>query len=156
MKAAIILILMSVLILSACNDDSPESASFKNKDTVRTTIQYAYNWAGHDYRTVTAIKIKSKDTFKYLVPIQDSVRNPTPVLDTVKLNGLPVVNAAGSIVTRSRYIPILDSAGKARFEIRWPELPKEFLIVDYNKDWEVIQAESDKQRDSVKSKKSSQ
>jgi hypothetical protein len=84
-------------------------------DTTFTTVHYAFNWTNHDYRTVTAIKIKSRDTVKYLVPIMDTVR----LMDTVKINGNPAV----------------DSSGKVKLELRWPELPKQYLIVDYGKSW---------------------
>lgn len=126
-------VVFAVLVLTmACG--KPKTAAITS-DTTLTTINYAYNWGQHDYRTVTSIRIKSKDTFKYLVPLQDTVRNPKPVLDTVRINGLPVVDSTGRVVTRARYLPVFDSVGKVKMEIRWPELPKEFLIQDYNKDW---------------------
>jgi hypothetical protein len=31
--------------------------------------------------------------------------------------------------------PAVDSSGKVKLELRWPELPKQYLIVDYGKSW---------------------
>jgi hypothetical protein len=127
-----VILILAVLIVS-CGRSS-KSKELKG-DTTFTTVHYAYNWANHDYRTVTAIKIKSKDTFKYLVPIQDTVRNLTPVVDTIRIKGMPVVDSLGNIALKRRYLPVMDSTGKVKLEIKWPELPKEFLIVDYGKNW---------------------
>jgi hypothetical protein len=127
-----VILIFAVLIVS-CGRSS-KSKELKG-DTTYTTINYAYNWANHDYRTVTSIRIKSKDTVKYLVPILDTVRSKIPRIDTIKLKGLTVVDSLGNVAVRRFYAPELDSAGKVKLEMRWPELPKQYLIVDYGKNW---------------------
>lgn len=114
-----------ILVLISCNNKSnDEEFKHAKTDTIRTAINYALDWTRNDLRNSVALKI-FKDTF---------------IIDTPKTNSLkwrrdsfykvPLPTNIFDSVTKK---PILDSTGKQMQIIQWYDLPKELLIIDYNK-----------------------
>lgn len=118
-------ILPLVLFFAACGQATSDYVK-SVPDTVFTTVHYSFNWATNDFRVSTARKIVL-DTFSLqavdsLTSVKKWVRDSVyllPFADTVRKNGKPV----------------LDSLGRPKIDVRWINLPKQFLLIDYNKNW---------------------
>lgn len=123
-------VLLASIIITSCNSESKKSPNPIPKED-HTVILYAFNPSKNDYRTGDAIR-SVRDTFK--LSITDSSNGKITQEKTWGKDTTYFV-AYWDSVRDGKNKPRFDSLGKAIMDWKFPMLPKQFVIFDYNKSW---------------------
>lgn len=120
----IIIIVLTALIIASCNNKGNNVVKQSGRDTTITVVAYSFNWDLNDHRFTTALRIE----YDTLLPNkEDSTEN---IWQRDTLYKLPFEQPVLDSITKK---PVLDTTGTEKKRIEWLILPREFILVDYNK-----------------------
>lgn len=122
----LLIAMMTMALLTACNDGTKPKKLFNEMKT--TSITYAHNWNQNDYRTVTAVRIIKDTLMRDTVDVTKNVMKRDtfyfPYETLILLDS----------VTKK---PMIDSTGNYKKTFRPFLINKNQVIEDFLKDWKT-------------------
>ncbi len=120
---------VAVYSIISCGSNSKQvTKKLFTRDSTLTVIQYSYNWTINDHRTSVAMRIE----YDTLTP---DTANPTKnVWSRYQEYQVPIPAPVLDSVTKK---PKRDGLGREVQELKWAVLPKDLLLVDYNKNYKL-------------------
>lgn len=124
-----LIVLFASIIYVSCGTKEKSHNTIPKED--HTVVLYAFDPSNNIYRTGAAIRVV-KDTF--MLSVTDSsdgkvTQEKAWVTDTIYY--FAHYDSVRDVKNKARF----DTTGKALMEWKFPLLPKQFLIHDYNKGW---------------------